>query len=54
MKPSEAKRTVRTVVDRTTAAVGGDWTIRSGPALSMCPGSADDRGVTYKLIVDRD
>ncbi|MDY1004004.1 hypothetical protein [Curtobacterium sp. CFBP9011] len=54
MKPSEAKTAIRTVVDRTTAAVGGNWTVRSGPALSMCPGSADDRGVTYKLILDRD
>ena len=54
MEPSEAKTAIRTVVDRTTAAVGGNWTVRSGPALSMCPGSADDRGVAYKLILDRD
>jgi hypothetical protein len=53
VQPNEAKTDIVDIVDRTTDAIGGDWTVRRGPALGKCPASADFEGVTWTYILDR-
>jgi hypothetical protein len=53
VQPNEAKKDVVDVVDRTTEALGGKWTVRRGPALGKCPATAETDGVTWTYILDR-
>ena len=54
VQPNEAKTDIVDVVDRTTDALGGKWTVRRGPALGKCPANAETDGVTWTYILDRD
>lgn len=54
VQPNEAKQDIVDVVDRTTEALGGEWTVRRGPALGPCPATAGTNGVTWTYILDRD
>ncbi|WP_146236776.1 hypothetical protein [Curtobacterium sp. MCBD17_030] len=51
--PDEAKQSVTTFVDRSTTALGGDWTPRGGPGLSPCTTGDGDDGVSWVVFVDR-
>ena len=51
--PDAVKQSVTTFVDRSTAALGGDWTPRGGAGLSPCTTGDGDDGVSWVLIVDR-
>jgi len=53
VQPNEAKKDMVDVVDRTTEALGGKWTVRRGPALGKCPTAAETGGVTWTYILDR-
>ncbi|WP_146244169.1 hypothetical protein [Curtobacterium sp. MCBD17_032] len=53
VQPSEAKKSIIQLVEQSTAAVGGDWAVFSGPAVRNCgqPDGAD--GAAYIYIVER-
>jgi hypothetical protein len=51
--PDEAEQSVTAFVDRSTTALGGDWTPRGGPGLSPCTTVGGDDGVSWVVIVDR-
>jgi hypothetical protein len=44
------KRAVVTVVDDTTAAIGGEWDVYSGPAVRECTQEAGGDGAAYSYI----
>ncbi|MDY0890404.1 hypothetical protein [Frigoribacterium sp. CFBP9030] len=46
----DAKRAVVTVVDDTTAAIGGEWDVYSGPAVEGCTISDGRDGAAYSYI----
>ncbi|MBF4618769.1 hypothetical protein ITJ44_11875 [Clavibacter sp. VKM Ac-2873] len=52
--PSEARESVVTAVEATTAAVGGDWTLYRGPWPEVCeqPGGRD--GARFVYILERE
>jgi hypothetical protein len=41
-EPADAKRSIQQLVDDTTDALGGTWTVQEGPRLGTCE---DERGV---------
>ena len=49
----EAKHLVVDIVDRSTAALGGEWTVRSGPAVQACALPSGGSGAAFAYIVDR-
>ena len=53
MTSEQAKQAVVDIVDRSYAEIGGDWTIRSGPAVQSCPLPGGGTGAAYSYIVDR-
>jgi hypothetical protein len=53
MTSDQAKQAVVDIVDRSYAELGGDWTIRSGPAVQSCVLPSGDSGAAYSYIVDR-
>lgn len=53
MTSAQAKQAVVDIVDRSYAEIGGDWTIRSGPAVQSCPLPGSGTGAAYSYIVDR-
>ncbi|WP_144763555.1 hypothetical protein [Curtobacterium sp. 9128] len=53
VQPDDAKQSIVDFVDRSTAALGGDWKPRQGPGLSKCTTGAGDDGVSWVYIVDR-
>lgn len=50
--PATAKQSIVDLVERSTAAVGGDWTVYRGPAVEPCGQDVEDR-VRYVYIVER-
>jgi hypothetical protein len=53
MTSDGAKQAIVDIVDRSYTEIGGDWTIRSGPAVQSCELPSGDTGVAYDYIVDR-
>ncbi len=53
MDPSTAKKSIVDLVERSTAAVGGDWKVYRGPAVEPCGQDVEDR-VRYVYIVERE
>jgi hypothetical protein len=53
MTADDAKQTIVDVVDKSAAALGGDWEVRSGPAVGVCSKTGGGRGAAYTYIVDR-
>lgn len=53
MTSAEAKQAIVDIVDDSYAEIGGDWTIRSGPAVQSCPLPGGGTGAAYSYIVDR-
>lgn len=53
MTSAQAKQAVVDIVNRSYAEIGGDWTIRSGPAVQSCPLPGGAAGAAYSYIVDR-
>ncbi|PZF56489.1 hypothetical protein DEJ23_09985 [Curtobacterium sp. MCSS17_008] len=49
----EAKQIVVDIVDRSTAAIGGEWTVRSGPAVQACALPSGGSGAAFAYIIDR-
>jgi hypothetical protein len=47
-----AKRSIVDLVERSTSAVGGDWTVYRGPSVEPCGQDVEDR-VRYVYIVER-
>ncbi|MDP9737040.1 hypothetical protein [Curtobacterium sp. 260] len=47
-----AKRSIVDLVERSTSAVGGDWTVYRGPAVEPCGQDVGDR-VRYVYIAER-
>lgn len=50
--PSTARQSIVDLVERSTAAVGGDWEVYRGPAVEPCGQDVEDR-VRYVYIVER-
>lgn len=53
MTSDEAKQAIVEIVDRSYTEIGGDWTIRSGPAVQSCELPSGDPGAAFTYIVDR-
>jgi len=53
MTSDEAKQAIVDIVDRSYAEIGGDWTIRSGPAVQSCELPSGGSGAAFTYIVDR-
>jgi hypothetical protein len=53
MTANDAKQTIVDVVDKSASALGGDWKVRSGPAVGVCSKADGGRGAAYTYIVDR-
>jgi hypothetical protein len=53
MTTDQAKQAVVDIVDRSYAELGGEWTIRSGPAVQSCVLPSGDSGAAYSYIMDR-
>lgn len=45
--PDQAKDAVVAIVDDTTSAVGGSWSVASGPAVQGCNRDSGGRGAAY-------
>lgn len=52
LDPSTARQSIVDLVERSTAAVGGDWEVYRGPAVEPCGQDVEDR-VRYVYIVER-
>lgn len=52
--PDQAKDTVVTIVDDTAGAVGGTWSVASGPAVQGCMRDNGARGAAYLLTEMRE
>ncbi|KTR41906.1 hypothetical protein NS263_03520 [Curtobacterium oceanosedimentum] len=50
--PATPKQSIVDLVERSTAAVGGNWTVYRGPAVEPCGQDVEDR-VRYVYIVGR-
>ena len=50
MDTDQAKEAVVTVVDDTTAAIGGEWEVYSGPAVRACTQESGGDGAAYSYI----
>lgn len=50
--PDEARESIAAFADETAAAVGGEWTVRSGPSVRSCTDGGRS-GVGYVYIIDR-
>lgn len=53
MTSAEAKQAIVDIVDDSYAEIGGDWTIRSGPAVQSCELPSGGSGAAFTYIVDR-
>jgi hypothetical protein len=53
MTSAEAKQAIVDIVDASTADVGGEWMLRSGPAVQSCVLPSGDAGAAYSYIMDR-
>jgi hypothetical protein len=53
MRPAAAKDAVVSITQRTADALGGEWTVSSGPRLGKCPARLGGEGVTYVYILVR-
>lgn len=51
--PSDAKRSIVELVEHTTASVGGDWRVYSGPAAESCERAGAAPGARWSYIVER-
>jgi hypothetical protein len=51
-EPSTVKKSIVDLVERSTAAVGGEWDVYSGPSVEACGDGAVDE-VRYVYIMDR-
>jgi len=52
MTPSQAKKSIVDIVERSAHAIGGDWQVYSGPAVEICGEDAPDE-VRYSYIMER-
>lgn len=50
---SEAKRSIVDVVEHTTASIGGEWSVYSGPAAESCDRAGAAPGARWSYIVER-
>lgn len=53
VEPAQAKKSILSIVDETTTAVGGEWSVYSEPTAESCGEGAGD-GFTYTTIVMQD
>lgn len=53
VQPEEAEKSIVSVVDDTTATIGGHWKVYSEPTAESCTEAADD-GLTYTYILMQD
>jgi hypothetical protein len=53
MTSDRAKEAIVDLVDRSYAEIGGDWTVRSGPAVQSCSVPSGGSGAAFTYIVDR-
>jgi hypothetical protein len=51
-EPSTAEKSIVDLVQRSTAAIGGEWDVYSGPSVEACGDGAVDE-VRYVSIMDR-
>ncbi|MGN7222896.1 hypothetical protein ACTHQN_08535 [Curtobacterium flaccumfaciens] len=51
--PAGAKKSVVDLVQESTAAVGGDWTVYRGPAAEVCTRSGGQEGARFVYILER-
>lgn len=49
----EAKRSIVDVVEHTTQAIGGEWSVYSGPAAESCDRAGAAPGARWSYIVER-
>ena len=52
MTPSQAKKSIVDIVERSADAIGGDWQVYSGPAVEICGQDAPDE-VRYSYTMER-
>jgi len=52
MKPSQAKKSIVEIVERSADAIGGDWQVYSGPAVEICGEDAPNE-VRYSYTMER-
>ena len=52
MTPSQAKKSIVDIVERSAHAIGGDWQVYSGPAVGICGEDAPDE-VRYSYTMER-
>jgi len=52
LKPSQAKKSIVDIVERSAHAIGGDWQVYSGPAVEICGQDAPDE-VRYSYTMER-
>lgn len=50
---SEAKRSIVDVVEHSTASIGGEWSVYSGPAAESCDRAGAAPGARWSYIVER-
>lgn len=53
MKPSDAKQSIVDLVEESTAAVGGEWTLYRGPAAEVCEQPDGSEGAHFVYILER-
>lgn len=53
VQPEEAEKSIVSVVDDTTATIGGHWKVYSEPTAESCTGAAGDE-LTYTYILMQD
>jgi len=53
-QPQDAKRAVQQIVDDSTKALGGTWTVEEGPRLGTCTNErGEGDGVNYTILSSR-
>jgi len=52
LKPSQEKKSIVDIVERSAHAIGGDWQVYSGPAVEICGEDAPDE-VRYSYTMER-
>ncbi|WIB26457.1 hypothetical protein [Curtobacterium sp. MCSS17_015] len=54
MKPSDAKKSIVDLVEESTTAVGGEWTLYRGPAAEVCEQPGGGEGAHFVYILERE